>query len=117
MSTKVGGKNKMEADKNNKNKSDILPYEYGCEILLEKTSLEKVKNSNFPNDTYLIWYAENDKIHLDMVRGTSVRVFDMYYDRYGKDSIQKIDFGYGKINPKIWASNKEKKQTTKRRRG
>ena len=28
-----------------------------------------------------------------------VNVFDMYYDRYGKGSVQKIDYGHGTVNP------------------
>jgi len=28
-----------------------------------------------------------------------VNVFDMYFDRYGKGSVQKIDFGHGTVNP------------------
>jgi hypothetical protein len=26
----------------------------------------------------------------------------MYYDKYGKGAVQKIDFGYGAVNPKSW---------------
>ena len=29
-------------------------------------------------------------------------VFDMYYDRYGKDAVQKIDYGCGTIRPNLW---------------
>jgi hypothetical protein len=36
-------------------------------------------------------------------------MFDMYYDRYGKGSVQRIDFGYGSINPRLWG-NKPKEQ-------
>ena len=28
-----------------------------------------------------------------------VNVFDMYYDRYGKGSVQKIEYGHGTIRP------------------
>ena len=37
-----------------------------------------------------------------MVRGTRTRIFDMYYDKYGPGAVQKIDFGYGRTNPKLW---------------
>jgi len=26
----------------------------------------------------------------------------MYYDRYGKDSVQKIDYGAGAVRPNLW---------------
>ena len=29
-------------------------------------------------------------------------IFDMYYDRYGKDAVQKIDYGYGTVRPNLW---------------
>ena len=28
----------------------------------------------------------------------------MYYDRYGKDAVQKIDFGHGTIRPNLWGA-------------
>ena len=31
------------------NQKLVLPHEYGCEILLEKTTLDKAKDSSFPN--------------------------------------------------------------------
>ena len=96
-----------------KDKKDILPFKYGCDILLEKTSLEKAKDSSFPNDAYLIWYIEDNKQHIDLVRGTRVRIFDMYYDRLGPGAIQKIDFGYGRTNPKLWGYQKPEKKKRK----
>jgi hypothetical protein len=35
----------------------------------------------------------------------------MYYDKFGSGSIQDIDFGYGKINPKrkLWGYQAPKK--------
>jgi hypothetical protein len=38
------------------NQKLVLPHEYGCEILLEKTTLSKAKDPSFPSDAYLIWY-------------------------------------------------------------
>jgi hypothetical protein len=92
---------------------DILPREYGCEILLEKTTIEQAKNSSFPNDAYLIWYQIENKTHMDLIRGSRVRIFDMYYDKYGPGSVKKIDFGYGRTNPKLWRYQKE--SNTKKR--
>jgi hypothetical protein len=85
-----------------KGEKTILPATYGCEILLEKTTLEKAKNKSFPNDAYLIWYQIGDKNHLDLVRGSKSRIFDMYYDNYGPEVVKKIDFGYGTVSPRMW---------------
>ena len=54
-------KNMAEYGKEEKN---ILPSSYGCEILLEKTTIEKAKDSSFPNDAYLIWYNVDEKKHI-----------------------------------------------------
>lgn len=111
MTTVVVGERKKMAENNSNNKS-VLPHEYGCEILLEKTTIEKTKDSSFPNDAYLIWYNVDNQIYLDLVRGTRVRIFDMYYDKYGSGVVQKIDFGYGRTSPKLWGY----KQTSKKKR-
>ena len=101
MAVVVGEKEKMA--ESSKREKQILPHEYGCEVLLEKTTLEKAKDTSFPNDAYLIWYVENGKQHIDLTRcHKRVQLFDMYYDKYGPGAVQKIDFGYGRTNPKLW---------------
>jgi hypothetical protein len=111
MTVVVEEKTKM-ADTWNREKR-VLPHEYGCQVLLEKTTLEKAKDTSFPNDAYLIWYVENDEDCIDLVRGTRVRIFDMYYDRFGPGAIQKIDFGYGRTNPKLWGIKQPEKKKRK----
>ena len=83
-----------------KEEKTILPSSYGCDILFQDTTLDKVKDPSLPNDAYLIWY-NNGTSKIDLVRGSRVRIFDMYYDKYGPGVIQKIDFGYGRTNPKL----------------
>jgi hypothetical protein len=103
-------KNMTEYGKEEKN---VLSSDYGCEILLEKTTLEKAKDTSFPNDAYLVWYTIGETDHVDLTRGTRVRIFDMYYDKYGPGAIKKIDFGYGRVSPKLWgykAPNKKKRK-------
>ena len=96
-----------------KEERTILPGSYGCDILLQDTTLDKVKDPSFPNDAYLIWYNNEGTERLDLVRGSRVRIFDMYYDKYGPGVIQKIDFGYGRTNPKLWGY----KQPEKKKKG
>ena len=88
----------------------ILPSSYGCDILLEKTTLDKVKDPSFPNDAYLIWYTLDENQYMDLIRGSRVRIFDMYYDKYGPGVINKIDFGFGRTNPKLWGYKQPEKK-------
>ena len=90
-----------------------IPPRYGCQILLENTTLEVAKDSSFPNDAYLIWYIIEGKNYLDLCRGTRSRIFDLYYDKFGPGVIQKIDFGYGRPNPKIWGYKSPDKKKRK----
>ena len=93
-----------------KEERTILPGSYGCDILLQDTTLDKVKDPSFPNDAYLVWYNNEGTERLDLVRGSRVRIFDMYYDKYGPGVIQKIDFGYGRTNPKLWVYKQPEKK-------
>jgi len=88
--------------------------DYGCQILLEKTTLEAAKDKSFPNDARLIWYIVDGVQYMDLTRCSKVsKLFDMYYDKYGKGAVQKIDFGYGSVNPKLWGY----KQPEKKKKG
>ena len=92
-----------EKELDNKNQKKIAPSEYGCEILLEKTDIEKTKDKTFPTDARIITYIVDGKIYIDLTRCRKVvNLFDMYYDKYGPGSIKSIDFGYGTVNPKMW---------------
>ena len=92
---------------------DVLPESYGCQILLEKTTLDKAKDPSFPNDAYLIWYNIDGNTYIDLTRGARVRIFDMYYDKYGPGSIKKIGFGYGRTSPKLWGYKQPEKRKKK----
>ena len=100
-----------EYEKENRN---ILPSDYGCQILLEKTTIEMAKDKSFPNDARLIWYIVDGVEYVDLTRCSKTsKLFDMYYDKYGPGAVQKIDFGYGTVNPKLWgykAPEKKKKR-------
>ena len=79
------------------------PSDYWCEIILEKTTREKAEDKQFPTDASNVFYVVDGKEHLDVTRSEKmVNVFDMYYDRYGKDAVQKIDYGAGAIRPNLW---------------
>ncbi len=37
----------------------VNPTDYGCQILLEKTTLDAANDKSFPTDAKLIWYVES----------------------------------------------------------
>lgn len=75
---------------------------YGCEILFERATLAQVKDPSLPSDAYLIFYRIENQTYMDLCRGKRVKVFDLYYDKFGPGSVQKIDFGYGRVSPRVW---------------
>lgn len=94
--------------------NEVNPSDYSCQILLEKTTLEAAKDTSFPNDARLVWYVVDGKEYIDLTRCSKVvKLFDMYYDKYGKGAVQKIDFGYGTANPKLWGQKPKKEKKRK----
>ena len=92
----------------------INPSDYSCQILQEKTTLEAANDKTLPNDARLVWYLADGVENIDLTRCRKVvEMFDFYYDKYGAGAVQKIDFGYGQVNPKLWGY--EKKEEKKRR--
>lgn len=80
--------------------STIKASDYSCTILLERTTEEKANDKSFPTDAYIIRYVVEGTQYLDVTRCyKKVNIFDMYYDKYGKDAIKAIDFGHGTIKP------------------
>ena len=85
----------------------ITPSDYGCQILQEKTTLEAANDKSLPNDARLIYYIVDGVQHIDLTRcKKTVQLFDMYYDKYGPGAVQRIEFGYGQVNPKLWGYKK-----------
>ncbi len=92
------------------------PSAYSCEILLERTTPEKSQERQLPTDAFIVKYKHEDTSYIDVTRSEKmVNVFDMYYDRYGKGAVQKIDFGYGTIRPNLWGAKVTPKR--KKRKG
>lgn len=96
-----------------KEEKDSLPPKYGCQILIENASIEQIKDPSWPSDAYVVVYNINEKQHMDLCRGNRVRIFDLYYDKFGPGSVQKISWGYGKISPKLWGYKAPEKKKRK----
>ena len=89
--------------------------DYGCELLVENADQKELRKTNYPSDAMIVTYKVKDKVHFDLCRGSKVNIFDLYYDKFGKESVQGIDFGHGNINPAMWGyKTKEKKKKGRR---
>ena len=107
MTVNVGGKEikRSDTEVEDKNKEEVKfnPADYWCEIILEKTTREKAEDKKLPTDAFNVTYVVEGETRLDVTRSEKMmNVFDMYYDRYGKDAVQKIDYGAGSIRPNLW---------------
>ena len=55
--------------------------QYSCQIILEKTTIDKAEDRNLPTDAFNVTYTVEGKEHLDVTRSEKMaNVFDMYYD-------------------------------------
>tara|TARA_B100001113_G_scaffold153880_1_gene125869 strand:+ start:309 stop:659 length:351 start_codon:yes stop_codon:yes gene_type:complete len=84
-----------------KEEKDNLKSKYGSEIIVEDGSLEEVHTKQAPTDAYIIKYLHDDKVRYDLTRGTKIKLFDMYWDKF-KGKLQAIDYSNGSIKPNLW---------------
>ena len=113
MTTKTENKVAEEAKKPEK-KFDTSVY--SCEIILEKTTKDKADDRQLPTDAFNVTYVVDGKQHLDVTRSEKmVNIFDMYYDRYGKGAVQRIDYGHGTVRPNLWGAKVPAKQKKRRK--
>ena len=97
---------------------ELKPSDYSCEILLEKTTQDKAKDKKFPSDAYIVKYIVEGKELMDVTRSAKPsNNFDLYYDKYGKDALQAIDWGYGTVNPSQWGYKQPEKKRRRKRDG
>ena len=80
---------------------ESLKETYGTEILIENGSLDEVMTSDAPSDAWIITYEVEGEVHRDLTRGTRVKLFDMYYDKF-KMGVKIIDYGKGTVKPNLW---------------
>ena len=124
MTVNVGGQTRgrgaeaVAEEGKKEEQSKINPSDYSCEVILEKTTKDKANDRTLPSDAFEVFYVVDGEERLDVTRsGKAVNVFDMYYDKYGKDSVKKIDYGQGTINPSQWGYKNKDPQKRKRRKG
>ena len=83
---------------------ESLKESYGTEILVENGSPADVQTKDAPTDASIVTYTVDGKEHQDLTRGSRVKLFDMYYDKF-KMGIKIIDYGKGTIKPALWGYN------------
>ena len=122
MSVNVGGQTRgrgaeaVAEEEKKEEQSRINPQDYSCEIILEKTTKDKANDRKLPSDAFNVYYMVDGEERLDVTRaGKKVNIFDLYYDKYGKDALKKIDYGHGTVNPSQWGYKEPPKK--KRRKG
>ena len=88
---------------------------YGTEILVENGSSADVMTKEAPTDASIVTYSVDGKEHQDLTRGSRVKLFDMYYDKF-KMGVKIIDYGKGTIKPALWGYNNTTAPKKKKRK-
>ena len=97
-----------------KEEKETSKTNYACEILVSNGTLEDVHTTQAPNDAWVIKYTVDDKVCLDLSRGTRTKLFDMYYDKFRK-GLKSIEYGNGTVSPKLWGYQTKTSRKKKRK--
>ena len=87
---------------------------YGCEILVENGAPADVMTKDAPTDASIVTYTVDGKEHQDLTRGSRVKLFDMYYDKF--TNVKRIDYGQCTIKPSLWGYSGEAAPKKKKRK-
>ena len=87
---------------------------YGTEILVENGSSADVMTKEAPTDASIVTYSVDGKEHQDLTRGSRVKLFDMYYDKF--TNVKRIEYGQGMIKPSLWGYSGEATPKKKKRK-
>ena len=93
---------------------ESLKETYGTEILVENGSPADVQTKDAPTDASIVTYTVDGKEHQDLTRGSRVKLFDMYYDKF--TNIKRIEYGQGTIKPSLWGYSGESAPKKKKRK-
>ena len=93
---------------------ESLKETYGTEILIENGSLNEVMTTDAPSDAWIVTYEIDGTVHRDLTRGTRVKLFDMYYDKF--TNVKRIEYGQGTIKPSLWGYSSEAAPKKKKRK-
>lgn len=72
------------------------------------------QDRSLPYTAYLVEYEIDGSKCFDIVIPSNrIEIFDYYWDRY-REGLKSFKQAEGRVNPKLWASQKESKQSKKR---
>lgn len=92
-----------------------IPRQYNCQILSHKVTDDQIKDPELPSDAYVVHVEGDDGTFYDLCRSSKMaNVFDLYYDKFG-NNIRKIDFAYGRQNPRLWGMPQPTQQKRSRK--
>ena len=77
--------------------------------------MDEVSTTEAPSDAWIVTYEIDGTVHRDLTRGTRVKLFDMYYDKF-KMGVKIIDYGKGTIKPALWGYNNTTAPKKKKRK-
>ena len=114
QTTTSPGSEKEKDDKSNWTASEkqCSLKDYGCEIVVDNGSKEEVSTKQAPTDASIITYTVKEKTCYDLTRGARIKLFDMYWDKFG-DGLKNIDYGHGTIKPNVWGFKTPQKKKRK----
>ena len=93
---------------------ESLKETYGTEILVENGSSSDVMTKEAPTDASIVTYTVDGIEHQDLTRGSRVKLFDMYYDKF--TNVKRIEYGQGTIKPSLWRYSSEAAPKKKKRK-
>ena len=93
---------------------ESLRETYGTEILIENGTPADVMTKDAPTDASIVTYTVDGKEHQDLTRGSRVKLFDMYYDKF--TNVKRIEYGQGIIKPSLWGYSGEATPKKKKRK-
>ena len=93
---------------------ESLKETYGTEILVENGNPADVQTKDAPTDASIVTYTVDGKEHQDLTRGSRVKLFDMYYDKF--TNVKSIEYGQGMIKPSLWGYSSEAAPKKKKRK-
>ena len=93
---------------------ESLKETYGTEILVENGSSSDVMTKEAPTDASIVTYTVDGIEHQDLTRGSRVKLFDMYYDKF--TNVKRIEYGQGTIKPSLWGYSSEAVPKKKKRK-
>lgn len=85
----------------------------GIKVIQSDCDPTSAQDKTLPNNAYLVEYLQDEITKFDIVMaGTTVDIFDEYYDRYKKD-FKNMTQAEGRANPKLWGI--QPKETKKKK--